>query len=65
SRFKLLDFKSACFSACPAGVSDMALIASDLGADLKTTAVIHVVRLIYAIGFMPSIIALFITLIGG
>lgn len=65
SKFNLLDFKSACFSACPAGVSDMALIAADLGADLKTTAVIHVVRLIYAVGIMPTIITIFINLIGG
>lgn len=64
-RFKLIDYKSACFSACPAGVSDMALIASELGADLKTTAVIHVVRLIYAVGVMPSVISIFMNIIGG
>lgn len=59
-KLKLLDFKSALFASSPAGVSDMALIAGDLGADMKKTSIIQVARLVYAIGIMPILIQLFI-----
>lgn len=63
NRIKYLDFKSALFASSPAGVSDMALIAGDLGADMKKTSIIQVARLVYAIGIMPILIQLFMTYI--
>lgn len=56
SKCRWLDFKSGLFAASPAGVSDMALIAADLNADMAKIAVIQVVRLVYAISLMPSLI---------
>lgn len=55
----LLDLKTAMFAACPAGASDMALIASDLGADLAKIGLIQVLRLIYSVSVMPQLIMLF------
>ena len=57
-----IDMKSALFASCPAGASDMALIASDLGADLAKTGLIQVVRLIFSVAVMPQLINLYIDL---
>lgn len=62
SRCQYLDMKTALFSSSPAGASDMALIAADLGADLTKIAVIQVVRLVYAIAVMPALIGIFVRL---
>lgn len=59
-RYKYLDMKSALFASCPAGATDMALIAADLGADLGKIGLIQVVRLIYAVSIMPQLINLFV-----
>jgi len=55
-----LDLKSALFAACPAGASDMALIASDLGADFTKIGLIQVVRLVYVVSVMPQWIQIYI-----
>ncbi len=55
----LLDLKTAMFAACPAGASDMALIAADLGADLAKIGLIQALRLIYSVAVMPQLIMLF------
>jgi membrane protein AbrB duplication len=59
-----LDYQSALFASCPAGASDMALIAADLGADLTKIAVVQIVRLVYVIAAMPLLISLFLKVIG-
>ena len=61
-KHKYLDMKSALFASCPAGASDMALIASDLGADLAKIGLIQVVRLVYAIAVMPQLVNIYINL---
>lgn len=53
---KWLDYQTALFCSCPAGVSDMVLLSGDLGADMKETGTIHIIRLIYAIALMPNLI---------
>ena len=63
SKNKILDLRTAMFAACPAGASDMALIASDLGADLAKIGLIQVLRLIYSASIMPQIIAIFMTFV--
>lgn len=57
---KYLDMKSALFASCPAGVSDMALIAGDLGGDMAKTALIQVVRLVFVIACMPTLSQIFV-----
>ena len=56
SKKNYLDLKSALFASCPAGASDMALIASDVGADSAKIGLIQVVRLIYVVSIMPLLI---------
>ena len=63
SRAKMMDRRTAMFASCPAGASDMAMIAGDLGADLAKIGLIQVVRLIYAVAVMPQLIMLVTSLI--
>lgn len=63
SKLKWLDMKSAMFASCPAGASDMALIASELGGDMKKIALIQVIRLIFAVAVIPQLISFFIFLL--
>lgn len=58
-----LDYQTALFCSCPAGVSDMVLLAGDLGADMKKTGIIHITRLIYSSAVMPNLIVLVASLI--
>lgn len=58
-RCGLLDLKSALFVSAPGGATDMALIAADLHADLTKIAVLQVMRAIYAVAIMPSIVIVF------
>ncbi len=51
-----LDYRTALFCSCPAGVSDIVLLSGDLGSNVKQTGVIHVTRLVYATALMPNII---------
>lgn len=62
-KLKYLDLKSALFASCPAGASDMALIAGDLGADMAKTALLQVVRLVFVIACMPMLVQLFVNVI--
>ncbi|MEG0034879.1 MAG: AbrB family transcriptional regulator [Anaerorhabdus sp.] len=57
-----LDQKSAMFTSCPAGASDMALIASDLGGDLKKIAIIQAIRLMYAVSVIPQFILIYLSI---
>lgn len=59
SRTGLLDLKSALFVSSPGGASDMALIAADLDADLAKIAVLQVLRAVYAVAIMPTVVVLF------
>lgn len=58
SRKQIMDKRTAMFAACPAGASDMAMIAGDLGADLAKIGLIQVIRLVYAVAIMPQLIVL-------
>lgn len=62
-RKKWIDYYTALFCACPAGVSDLVLLAGELGADMKKTGVIHIVRLVYATALMPNLIILLVNLV--
>lgn len=52
------------FASAPGGATDMALIASDLGADLTKIALIQSFRAIFVVSVMPMLIVLFVKFIG-
>lgn len=51
-----IDIITAMFCCTPAGASDMALIASDLGANTPNIALLQIIRLITVIVLFPSVI---------
>lgn len=53
-----LEFSTCLFGAIPAGVSDMALIATEMGGDAPKVAVLHLVRYVGILTVMPWIIKL-------
>ena len=57
-----VDHQTALFCSCPAGVSDMVLLAGDLGADMKKTGIIHISRLVYSVSVMPTVVVLIASL---
>ena len=57
-KFCRLDISTSLFGSIPAGVSDMALIATDLGGDAPKVAVLQLVRYISLFSVMPFLIKL-------
>ena len=53
-----LDLKTCLLSTVPAGASDMALIAADLGADTAEVGLFHIVRLMGVMTICPQLILL-------
>ncbi len=56
SKICRLDFSTCLFGAIPAGVSDMALIAAEMGGDAPKVAVLHLVRYVGILSVMPAIV---------
>lgn len=56
SRWFKIDLITALFACTPAGASDMALIASDIGAEGSYVALFQITRLISVIAFFPGTI---------
>ena len=54
-RFGKMDPLTALFASTPAGASDMALIAADLGGNSPVVAMMHVIRLVTVIALFPQI----------
>ena len=56
--YKITDFsvQTAMFSASPGGMSDMAIIASELGADTPKVAVMQFLRLVSVVAVYPILI---------
>jgi len=50
-----LDIPTALFASTPGGMTDMALISQELGADTVTVAIIQLCRILFIITFMPPI----------
>ena len=59
-----LDIVTCLFCSAPAGASDMALIASDVGADGPNVAVLQIIRLLGVIAFFPPIIKGIVAVLG-
>lgn len=51
-----IDIVTALFACAPGGISDMALISEDMGADSVTVAGMHIVRLVGIVALYPVII---------
>ncbi len=56
-----MDLITAFFACAPGGLTDMTLIAADMGADGVKVAGMHMVRLVSVVALYPSIIQLLIT----
>ena len=59
-----LDLTTALFATTPAGVSDMALIASDIGGDAPKVAVLQIFRLVMVIATFPMMISMVVKFFG-
>jgi len=57
-----LDLSTSLFGSIPAGVSDMALIATDMGGDAPRVAVLQLVRYVGLFSVMPLVIKLLVRL---
>ncbi len=55
TRFTVFDVPTALFATAPGGVSDMALISEELGADSSYVAILQVFRLLIIFSFCPPI----------
>ncbi len=62
SRIFHMDIVTALFACAPGGVTDMALIAEDLGADSVRVAGMHMVRLVGIVAVYPTIISILINI---
>lgn len=62
SRFRM-SLQQAMLSSSPAGASDMALIASDLGISGPDVAIIQVLRLVGAVSIFPQLIYLLVRMV--
>lgn len=56
-----MDLVTALFSCAPGGLTDMTLIAADLGADGVKVAGMHMIRLVSVIALYPTVIHLLVT----
>ena len=54
-----MDLSTAMFASVPSGLSDMALISTELGGDAPKVAVLQLVRYLCVLAFMPSLIRMF------
>ncbi len=57
-KFCKLDISTSLFSSIPAGVSDMALIAMDMGGDAPKVGVLQLVRYVGILSVMPALVKL-------
>lgn len=55
-RVSILDLSTALFSTVPGGISDIPLIAADMGANVSQVAVLQFVRLLVGLVFFPFMI---------
>ena len=54
SSFSALGLATALFAAAPGGVSDLAILAADFGADAKIVALLQLVRFVFVLSFFPA-----------
>lgn len=51
-----LDLSTCLFGSIPAGISDMALVSTEMGGDAPKVAILHLVRYIGLMAIMPTLI---------
>ncbi len=59
-----IDLLPALFCSAPAGASDMALIAGDLGAEGPEVAVLQIIRLLGVIAIFPTVFKVLLSVVG-
>ncbi len=59
-----IDLLTGLYCSAPAGASEMALIASDVGADGPNVAILQISRMLGVIAFFPSIFTMLLRLVG-
>lgn len=59
-----LPTKDAMLACTPAGATDMALIAADIGVESADVIVMQIIRLVVVVGLFPQIIRLLVSMIG-
>jgi membrane AbrB-like protein len=64
AKYTKMDYTTALFSTSPAGPSDMALMALELGGDAPKVACMQIVRLLAAVVVFPQTIRLMVALFG-
>lgn len=63
SKLTGMDLVTALFSSSPGGLADMVLISDAYGADTSTVAILHLIRLVTVVTFIPIAIKVFTKLI--
>lgn len=64
AKYTDMDLVTALFSCAPGGLTDMTLIAADLGADGVKVAGMHILRLVSVIAFYPVVIHALVAFMG-
>lgn len=59
-----LDLITSLIASVPGGVTDMALIARELGADQSKVAILQLFRYVFVIGLYPAVIRILLSLVG-
>ena len=62
-KFTKLDLVTALYASAAGGITDMALISDEMGADSPKVAVIHILRLICVVTLFPTILKFFSSLV--
>ncbi len=54
SKFTDLDYPTALFASTPGGMTEMAILAEDMGVDSFKVSILHTIRLFFVIAFFPT-----------
>lgn len=54
SRFTDLDYPTALFASTPGGMTEMAILAEEMGVDSFKVSILHTIRLFFVIAFFPT-----------
>ncbi len=54
SKFTDLDYPTALFASTPGGMTEMAILAEDMGVDSFKVSILHTIRLFFVVAFFPT-----------
>lgn len=64
SKFTDLDYPTALFASTPGGMTEMAILAEDMGVDSFKVSILHTIRLFFVIAFFPTMNKLLCSIFG-